>query len=88
MNSAVMASGAAQASGPIVTVEPKVFVSLLSKADHAIVVVAERKIFKITYRYLTAYGGFVFFTKAHDRLMFPGGVELISAKSFWVPGEV
>jgi hypothetical protein len=88
MNGAAAAAAIAEAvkaSGAIVRVEPKVFVSLLSTAENPLVIIAVGKIFKTTFRYLTAYKGFVFYTKSSGQLLLPGNVELIAAKSIWVP---
>ena len=77
---------AIKASGAIVRVEPNVFLLLLSKAVKPLVVMAEGGLFRKTYQYLTAYKGLIFFTKSPTPLQFSGDVELIAAKTIWIPG--
>ncbi len=77
---------AIKASGAIVRVEPDAFLTILSKADKPIVVMAKGGIFKPNYQYLTSYKGLVFFTKAPTLLLLPGDIELIAADKIWIPG--
>ena len=63
---AVAAAAIAQAikaSGAIVSVEPNEFMTVLSKAEKPVVVVAISGFRKKRYQYLTGYKGFVFYTK-------------------------
>lgn len=76
---------AIKASGAIVRVEPSVFLLILSKADKPLVVMAAGGLFKKNYKYLTAYKGLIFFTKSLSVLQFSGDVELIAAKTIWIP---
>jgi hypothetical protein len=77
---------AIKASGAIVRVEPEAFIKLVSRVDKPLVVTAFGGVFKRHYRYLTAYKGLVFFTKAPAPLMLPGGAEVIAAGEIWIPG--
>ena len=90
MNGAAGAAAAAianaiKASGAIVQVDTNDFTMILSKADKPIVIIAESHFLKTSYKYLTSYKGFVFFTKTSNPLSLPGDTELIAAKSIWIP---
>jgi len=77
---------AIKASGAIVSMEPQDFMSILSKMNKPLVVVAEGGFLKKNYQYLTGYKGLVFFTKTDTPLLLPGDAELIAAKKIWIPG--
>lgn len=77
---------AIKASGAIISVEPPDFLSVLSKTENPLVVVAEGGFLKTNYQYLTAYKGLVFFTKSDMKLTLSGDVELVNAKKIWIPG--
>jgi len=77
---------AIKASGAIVSMEPQDFMSILSKMNKPLVVVAEGGFLKKNYQYLTGYKGLAFFTKTDSPLLLPGDVELIAAKKIWIPG--
>jgi hypothetical protein len=77
---------AIKASGAIVSVEPDVFIKLVSRVEKPLVVTAPGGVFKKNYQYLTAYKGLIFFTKAPSPLMLPGGTEVIVAQKIWIPG--
>ena len=76
---------AIKASGAIVQVEPKEFNQILTRADKALVVVAKGGFIKTSYQYLIGYKGFVFFTKSPTPLQLDSSIEVISAKSIWIP---
>jgi hypothetical protein len=76
---------AVKASGAIVRVEPDAFSRLVGKNERPLVIVAEEKVFKTTYKYLVSYGGFVFFTKSAVPLALPGRAEVVAARKIWVP---
>ena len=76
---------AIKASGAIVSVEPSVFLSILAQGRDLVVVMAKGGLFKKNYQYLTGYKGLVFFTKSHTQLLLPSSIELITAKSIWMP---
>ena len=77
---------AIKASGAIVSMEPQDFMSILSKMNKPLVVMAEGGFLKKNYQYLTGYKGLVFFTKTDTPLLLPGDAELIAAKKIWIPG--
>jgi len=77
---------AIKASGAIVRVEPTDFMTILDKVENPLLVCSESKFFSTKYHYLTAYKGLIFYTKSATPLMFRPSVELIRAKSIWIPG--
>jgi ABC-type transport system substrate-binding protein len=77
---------AIKASGAIVRVEPPDFMSILSKIDNPLVVLAEGGFLKTNYQYLAGYKGLVFFTKSPTPLQLPSNVEVITARKIWIPG--
>jgi hypothetical protein len=77
---------AVKASGAIVRVLPDMFTSLVSKSKEPLVVTAMGGVFRKGYQYLTSYKGLFFYTKSPTPLQFSGNVELIPAKTIWVPG--
>ena len=86
---AVAAAAIAQAiraSGAIVRVGPNDFMTILSKADKPVVVVATCGFRKKKNEYLTGYKGLVFYTKSNVPLHLPSEAELIVAKRIWIPG--
>lgn len=76
---------AIKASGAIVRVEPSDFMTILSKSEKPLVVIAEGGFVKKNYQYLMGYRGLVFFTKSITPLQLPSKIELIAAKKIWVP---
>ena len=77
---------AIKASGAVVNVNPDDFLYILSKTSRPLVVMATGGVIKTNYQYLTAYKGFIFFTKSRSPLALPGDAELIAANKIWVPG--
>lgn len=78
-------ANAIKASGVVVRVTPDVFLSLLERAEGALVVHAEGGVFSTTYKYLVSYRGFAFFTKSSKPLQLPSHVETIRAGKIWIP---
>jgi hypothetical protein len=76
---------AVKASGAIVRVLPEMFTSLVSKSNDPLVVTAMGGVFRRGHQYLTSYKGLFFFTKSPTPLQFSGNVEMITAKTIWVP---
>ncbi len=77
---------AIKASGAIVRVKPDDFLSILSKTDRPLVVMAQGGFLKANYQYLTSYKGLVFFTKSSTELSLPGAIELVVSDKIWIPG--
>jgi hypothetical protein len=77
---------AIKASGAIVNVDPDAFLTIIGRGDNLAVVIAEGGIFRKNYKYLTAYKGLFFFTKSSTPLQLPSRIELITARTIWIPG--
>lgn len=77
---------AVRASGVIVRVEPSDFLAILHRQPGALVVSATGGFFSTNYQYLTSYKGLAFFTKSSTPLGLPSGVEVVQAKTIWIPG--
>ena len=76
---------AIKASGAIVRVESNDFMTILSKSESPLVVVAQAGLFRKHFQYLTSYKGLVFFTKSETPLPLTSEVEAITAKGIWIP---
>ena len=76
---------ATKAFGAIVRVEPSDFMTILSKTEKPLVVMAQRGIVTKNRQYLTSYKGFVFFTKSVSPLQMSSKVEIVAAKKIWIP---
>ncbi len=77
---------AIKASGAIVRVDPPDFLSILSRTENPLVVLAESGFLKANYQYLVGYKGLVFFTRSPTPLQLPSKAELVRAKKIWIPG--
>jgi hypothetical protein len=77
---------AVKASGAIVRMEPADFLELLRRQEQPLVIHAASGFFSTSYQYLTSYKGLAFYTKAAYPLNLPTDVELITAKTIWIPG--
>jgi len=62
------------------------FMKIVSKSEEPLVIVAEGGVFSVSYQYLTAYKGLVFFTKSKESLQLGGSVEIMTAEKIWIPG--
>jgi len=76
---------AAKASGAIVRVKPSDFMTILSKTEKPLVVMAQGGLIAKNYQYLMSYKGLVFFTKSITPLQLSSKVELVAAKKIWIP---
>ncbi|MFZ4647432.1 MAG: hypothetical protein ACOYNP_16885 [Gemmataceae bacterium] len=73
--------------GMMVRVEPHDFAVFLEKQGGGLVVRCDKKgWFCIKYRYMAPYRGVVLVTEAATPLIIPSDVEVIQAKTIWVPG--
>jgi hypothetical protein len=79
-------ANAIKASGAIVQVKADEFGKILSRIEKALVVISYGGWPSKSYKYLTAYKGFVFYAKSKDSLLLPNSVEKIVADKVWVPG--
>ncbi|TVR47860.1 MAG: hypothetical protein EA402_00930 [Planctomycetota bacterium] len=83
---AAQMANAVMATGGIVHVEPKEFVTILGRVSDPLVISAQGGFFSTKYQYLTSYKGLVFYTQDQTPLNLPEGVEEVQAKKIWVPG--
>jgi len=82
---AVAIANAIKASGVVVKVENKDFLSILQRTQSPLVVVAGKSIWLSSHKYLTSYKGLAFYTKSRDPLHLPGDVELVACKTIFIP---
>lgn len=83
---AAAAAHAIKASGAIVSMEPRDFMTLIDRIDEPLVVMSIGGIINKNYQYLVGYKGLAFYTKSPERLSLPLDAELVTAKSIWIPG--
>lgn len=76
---------AIKASGAIVRLESMEFMTILDKVENPLVVCSESKFISTKYHYLTGYKGLIFYAKSATPLMLRPSVEIIRAKSIWIP---
>ncbi len=79
-------ANAIKASGVLIKVNQSDFLTILSKVDKPLVIIAFGGFLTKNYQYMTSYKGFAFYTKSATPLILPGKVEIISAKQIWIPG--
>ncbi len=73
-------------TGAIVQVEAKVFLDILARADHPLVVEYHKTgLLGSEHKYLTPYKGLYFYTEAKDPLVLPKEIESIVAGQIWIP---
>jgi hypothetical protein len=82
---AAVIANAIKASGVIVRVENRDFLSLLDRAENPLVVMTEKSFFSPSHKYLFSYKGLAFYTKSSEPLRLPSKAELIAAKKIWIP---
>jgi len=77
---------ATKASGAIVDMEPDDFLKILSTCERPLLVVSKGGFLDRSFRYLFGHKGLVFHTKSKSELMLPGRIEIVAARSVWIPG--
>jgi len=77
---------AIRASGIIVQMSPQDFLTILGKSERPLVVAAPGRFLAPKYQYLTGYKGLAVYTGSREALRLPENVELIEARSIWIPG--
>jgi len=82
---AAAAAKAIKASGTIVRLERRDFLSILQRSEAPLVVRSVSRFFGTSYKYLTSYKGLAFFLQSTEPLELPAGVELVEAKRIWIP---
>ena len=83
---AAVIAHALRASGAIINMDPDSFLAIVSRCEKPLVVVAYEGLLHKSFRYLVGYKGLAFHTKSKTELMLPGKVEVVAAKSIWIPG--
>lgn len=78
-------ANAIKASGAIVKLPQADFETILHRSKEPLVVVAEGGLFSKNYQYLTSYKGLFFYCKASAPIQLPTSVEVVRAKSIWIP---
>ena len=78
-------ANAIKASGAVVRVQPEDFANILSRVEKPLVIYNTGGLFKTSHQYLISYRGFVFYTKTSNQIDLPTSVEVINAKSIWIP---
>jgi hypothetical protein len=77
---------AIKASGAIVRVEPEDFQRLVEHNAQGLVVHSSPRVFQPKHRYIMGYKGLAFYTKSREPLSLPRALQVIEAKTIWVPG--
>jgi len=77
---------AVKASGAIVSMEPEDFLTIVNRCEKPLVVFAQGGVLDRSFRYLVSYKGLAFHTKSKTELMLPGKVEMVHARTIWIPG--
>lgn len=77
---------AIKSMGSIVEVTPEDFTSIVARAEKPIVIVANGRWLQPKHQYLTSYKSFVFYAHSDEYLILDSDVELVTAKSIWIPG--
>jgi len=77
---------AIKASGILIKVEQESFLTIISKNESPLIVMAEGGVFSKNYQYLTSYKGLAFYTKTSEQIQLPNRTELIYAQKIWIPG--
>lgn len=78
---------AVASAGGMVRVEPDVFLTLLDRSENPLVVYSSMWVLFIgrQHQYLTTYRGLTFVTRSPEPLILSKAVELIEAKSMFLP---
>jgi hypothetical protein len=77
---------AIKASGVLISMEPRDFMTLLDRIEEPLVVTAMGGVFNKNYQYLVGHKGLAFYTKSPEKLPLPPAAELLTAKRIWIPG--
>jgi hypothetical protein len=78
---------AIRASGAIVSVEPRDFLSMLQRQKEPLVIYATGGFFSTWHNYLSSYKGLAFYSTSPVELDLPRDVELVRARKIWIPGN-
>jgi hypothetical protein len=78
-------ANAIKASGVLVQIKPDEFQALLKRIDNPLIICSEGGLFSTTYKYLTSYKGFAFYTQSSVPIILPLGIETVVSKKIWLP---
>jgi hypothetical protein len=78
-------ANAIKASGVVVRVEPEDFTKVLGRLEQPLVIYSKGGFFTTKHQYLVSYKGFAFYTKTSNEIFLPSSVEVIKARSIWIP---
>ena len=84
VHAAALAS-AIKASGVVVKMDSRDFLTIVNRAEDLVVVVGQGGVFKKHFQYLTSYKGLAFFTTSPTPLMLPSRLDVVRAKTISVP---
>jgi hypothetical protein len=76
---------AIKASGVVVRVEPEDFAKILGRVEKPLVIYSKGGLFTTKHRYLVSYKGFAFYTQTSNALELTSAVEVVNARSIWIP---
>jgi hypothetical protein len=78
-------ANAIKASGVVVRVEPEDFAKILSQVEKPLVIYSKGGFFTTKHQYLVSYKGFAFYTKTSNAIVLSISVEVVNARSIWIP---
>jgi hypothetical protein len=78
-------ANAIKASGVVVRVEPEDFAKILGQVEKPLVIYSKGGLFTTKHRYLVSYKGFAFYTQTSNALVLSSSVEVVNARSIWIP---
>lgn len=76
---------AIKASGVLVRVETRDFLTVLQMAERPLVAYSGKSFWSRNFKYLTSYKGLAFYTKSPERLNLPGDAEVIACQDIYIP---
>lgn len=76
---------AIKASGVLIKVDNRDFISLLEMTEKPLIVYTEKSFWRHNYQYLTSVKGLAFYTKSPERLLLPGDAIIIRSESISIP---
>lgn len=78
-------ANAIKASGVVVRVAPEDFAKILGRIEKPLVIYNKGGLFSTRHQYMVSYKGFAFYTKTSNEIFLPGSVEVVNARSIWIP---
>jgi hypothetical protein len=78
-------ANAIKASGVVVRVEPEDFARIVNRTEKPMVIYSKGGLFTTKHQYLVSYKGFAFYTKTSSEIVLSSSVEVVNARSIWIP---